>query len=95
MRQIKVPAFMIHESTIHFLCASGPPHLPGIFLAQQVREFKRKLLNYIIWFLMGDRHIQFLCIACSGFVRVRRCMHGIGGVRVHLFFFFFLLFFFG
>ena len=74
MRQIKVPAFMNHESTIHFLCARGRPHLPGIFLAQQLRKFKSKLLNYIIWFIMGDRHIEFLCIACGGFVRVRRCM---------------------
>ena len=87
MRQIKVPAFMNHESTIHFLCASGPPHLPGIFLAQQVRKFKSKLLNYIIWFLMGNRRIEFLCIACGGFVRVRRCMVLVGFVYDSFFFF--------
>ena len=29
---------------------------------------------------MGDRHIEFLCIACGGFVRLRRCMVLVGFV---------------
>ena len=29
---------------------------------------------------MGDRHIEFLCIACGGFVRLRRSMVLVGFV---------------
>ena len=78
---------MNHESTIHFLCASGRPHLPGIFLAQQLRKFKSKLLNYIIWFLMGGQAYR-ISMHCMWWICESEKMHGIGGVHVRLFLFF-------